>query len=263
MTFHLEVCANCLIRSGGQPASGLGSEYRQHEAQTETHRVGEGLRGVPEADQAAIMRQKYAGGNPTEERGSHLGRHAAGAGGIGAAAVGADYEYNKHQSGSSGRQGRDESEHQDHEKKSGGLLGFLHKDKDSQDTQTSGHHGPGVYAGTGAFEPEHDRGLGSGGAGAYQPVHDPYSGNPRRADNTMSSSGHHYGRDAAGVGAGVGAVGLGEHEYREHESRRNENYDPSTSSSGMAAHKTFARDDYEHRRHIGTDGVMTGDQETG
>ncbi|KAF2999468.1 hypothetical protein E8E13_008283 [Curvularia kusanoi] len=123
---------------------------------------------------------------------------------------------------------------EDEKKKSGGILGFLHRDKskkergpESTPRRSDEHYGrdAAIAGGAGAgaaglAERERDDkfGHGSGYKGRNLLHKEPPEGHPAReaqlagSDPTRQSGEHHYGRDAAIGGGALGAGALGAHE---------------------------------------------------
>lgn len=168
------------------------------------------------------------------------------------------------------KQEKEVTKHDKHEdkaeKKSGGLLGFLHRDKSKKEKSPSPESSPrssqdrhykrdaatagGVGAGAAALA-EHERedkfGHGSGYKGRNLLHKDPPADHPAAqalhandrvgTDGPIGTTGrtdeHHYGRDAAIGGGALGAGALGAHELSKD---RTEPSTPSSSTSGAPGH---------------------------
>jgi len=245
-----------------------------------------GSSSLPQPTGSLTQGQQYP--HNTDPSQSHLGRNAALAGGAGAAAgAGAGYAYGQHaqpqfdpkeqerlEKETAKRQHelekkhdkdvhklekehekdlkkheKEAAKHDEDEKKKGGVLGFLHRDKskkgrspESTPRRSDEHYGRdaavagGVGAGAAGLA-EHERddkfGHGSGYKGKNLLHKEPPKGHPARearsSGSSRSSGEHHYGRDAAIGGGALGAGALGAHELSK------DRTEPSTYSSSTGA----------------------------
>ena len=198
---------------------------------------------------------------------SHDGRDATAAAGVGAAGLTA-YEADKHHKQREAERAQQQpitraeethaTHHHEDEGKKGGLLGFLHRDKDKHEAEkaekaeekSQHHYGRDATAagalGAGAYEADkHHKEREQ--AAAYPASQ---SGTAGALNQQSQQSQHHYGRDATAAG-GVAALGAGAYEAEKHHKEREQAAAYPASQSGTAG--ALNQQSQQSQHHYGRD----------
>ncbi|KAN0106804.1 hypothetical protein V8E51_009680 [Hyaloscypha variabilis] len=203
--------------------------HREHESNTLAQPSHLGATGQSTTTTTTNPQSSLADSSTSKDH--HYGRDAAVAGGVGGAAYEAE-KHHKHDKDltQAERDAKKEHKHEvkeakkEHKESKGGLLGFLHRDKNKKYTPEEDAEFDRQEREHNASHKERDTAAVAGaGAGAlYASDKHQYAGQTT-SGNTSTTAGtgaqdttHHYGRDAT-LGAGaVGAAGIAEHEHNKH-----------------------------------------------
>ncbi|KAE9370104.1 hypothetical protein N431DRAFT_492275 [Stipitochalara longipes BDJ] len=216
--------------------------HREHESNTLAHPSHSAATGQSTTTTTTNPQSSVVDSNTSKDH--HYGRDAAVAGGVGGAAYEAEKHHKhdkdltqaerdakkeqKHEAKEAKKEHKHEAreEKKEHKDSKGGLLGFLHRDKNKTytpeeeaefDRQDHEHHASHKERDTAAAA-----GAGAGAGALYASDKHQYAGQTTSGTTgTTTGTGtqdtmHHHGRDAT-LGAGaVGAAGVAEHEHNRH-----------------------------------------------